>query len=41
MIAERAGVNKQLLYYYFGSKDGLYRSALESVYAEIPISSAA
>lgn len=35
MIAERAGVNKQLLYYYFGSKDGLYRSALESVYAEI------
>ncbi len=34
-IAERAGVNKQLLYYYFGNKDALYRAALESVYAEI------
>ncbi|MBU1360753.1 MAG: TetR family transcriptional regulator [Gammaproteobacteria bacterium] len=34
-IAERAGVNKQLLYYYFGSKDQLYRAALEDVYAEI------
>ena len=34
-IAERAGVNKQLIYYYFGSKNELYRAALESVYAEI------
>jgi TetR/AcrR family transcriptional regulator len=34
-IAERAGVNTQLLYYYFGSKDDLYRAALEQVYAEI------
>lgn len=34
-IAEHAGVNKQLLYYYFGSKDDLYRAALEAVYAEI------
>ena len=34
-IAERAGVNKQLLYYYFGAKDDLYRAALEAVYAEI------
>ncbi|HET6599395.1 MAG TPA: TetR/AcrR family transcriptional regulator [Burkholderiaceae bacterium] len=34
-IASRAGVNKQLIYYYFGSKDDLYRAALESVYAEI------
>ncbi|MEO7853084.1 MAG: TetR/AcrR family transcriptional regulator [Rubrivivax sp.] len=34
-IAARAGVNKQLLYYYFGSKDQLYRTALEHVYAEI------
>jgi TetR/AcrR family transcriptional regulator len=34
-IADRAGVNKQLLYYYFGSKDHLYRTALEVVYAEI------
>ena len=34
-IASRAGVNKQLIYYYFGSKIDLYRAALESVYAEI------
>ena len=34
-IAARAGVNKQLLYYYFGSKDDVYRAALESVYADI------
>lgn len=34
-IAARAGVNKQLLYYYFGSKDDLYRAALEAVYVEI------
>ncbi len=35
VIAERAGVNKQLIYYYFGSKDDLYRTALETVYTEI------
>lgn len=34
-IAQRAGANKQLVYYYFGSKDGLYKSALEATYAEI------
>jgi TetR/AcrR family transcriptional regulator len=34
-IAERAGANKQLIYYYFGSKEDLYRAALEAVYAEI------
>ena len=34
-IAQRAGVNKQLIYYYFGSKDDLYRHALETVYTEI------
>lgn len=34
-IAARAGVNKQLIYYYYGSKEDLYRTALEAVYAEI------
>ncbi len=34
-IAASAGVNKQLVYHYFGSKQGLYLAALESVYAEI------
>lgn len=28
-IAARAGVNKQLIYYYFGSKRGLYQSVVE------------
>lgn len=35
VIAARAGVNKQLIYYYFGSKDDLYCAALEAVYTEI------
>lgn len=34
-IARRAGINKQLLYHYFGSKDGLYTAVLEEVYHEI------
>ncbi|MDW5441105.1 TetR family transcriptional regulator [Polaromonas sp. SM01] len=34
-IAVSAGVNKQLVYHYFDSKQGLYLVALESVYAEI------
>ncbi len=29
-IAQQAGVNKQLIFYYFGSKAGLFRSVLES-----------
>ena len=33
-IAERAGVNKQLISYYFGGKDGLYDAILERWYAE-------
>lgn len=34
-IARRAKVNKQLVYHYFGSKDGLYTAVLEEVYREI------
>ncbi|WP_026759042.1 TetR/AcrR family transcriptional regulator [Sediminimonas qiaohouensis] len=34
-IAQRAGVNKQLVYHYFGSKDALYSAVLEKVYTEI------
>lgn len=31
-IAHRACINKQALYYHFGSKEGLFREALESEY---------
>ncbi len=34
-IAERADVNKRLIYYYFGSKDDLFLAVLEGVYADI------
>jgi AcrR family transcriptional regulator len=34
-VAERAGANRRMIYYYFGSKDGLYLAALESVYAQL------
>lgn len=34
-IAAAAGVNKQLVYHYYGSKQGLYLAALESVYLQI------
>jgi TetR/AcrR family transcriptional regulator len=30
VIARRARANKQLLYHYFGGKDGLYLAVLES-----------
>lgn len=34
-IAERAGTNKRLLYYYYGNKDDLFLAVLERVYADI------
>lgn len=34
-IARRAGLNKQLVYHYFGNKEGLYTAVLEQVYGEI------
>lgn len=34
-IAEQAGVNKRLIYYYFGNKDDLFRAVLERSYADI------
>jgi AcrR family transcriptional regulator len=34
-IARRAGVNKRMIYHYFGGKEGLYLAALEATYKEI------
>ncbi|MDA7416072.1 TetR/AcrR family transcriptional regulator [Xenophilus arseniciresistens] len=34
-IAERAQVNKRLIYYYFNSKDDLFLAVLEQAYADI------
>ena len=34
-IAERAGINKRLIYYYFGSKDDLFLAVLEDTYLHI------
>jgi AcrR family transcriptional regulator len=34
-IAARAGANKRMLYYYFGSKEALFLAALEAAYARI------
>ena len=34
-IAERAGVNKKLIYYYFDGKDELFLAVLEQTYAQI------
>ncbi len=34
-IAERAGLNKRLIYYYFNSKDDLFLAVLEGVYTDI------
>ena len=34
-IAERTGVNKKLIYYYFAGKDELFLAVLEQTYADI------
>jgi len=34
-IAARAGVNKQLVYHYFGDKDAMYFAVIEWIYGEI------
>lgn len=34
-IARRTQASKRMIYYYFGDKEGLYRSVLESVYATL------
>jgi AcrR family transcriptional regulator len=34
-IAERTQTTKRMLYYYFGSKEGLYEAVLEKVYGDI------
>ena len=35
VIAERTRTSKQMIYYYFGSKEGLYQAVLEVAYAGI------
>src|SRR5262245_64349844 len=34
-IADRTKINKRMIYYYFGSKEGLYRAVLERSYGHI------
>ncbi len=34
-IAERAGINKKLIYYYFTNKDALFLAVMEQTYADI------
>jgi AcrR family transcriptional regulator len=34
-IAQRARSSERMIYYYFGSKEGLFRAALESVYGAL------
>ena len=41
LIAKRARANKQLIYYYFGSKEELYIAVLEEAYSRLRTSEAA
>src|SRR3954469_15215200 len=34
-IAERAGLNKRLIYYYFADKEALFQAVLEQAYRDI------
>ena len=34
-ISDRAGANRRMAYYYFGSKEGLYLAALETSYLQL------
>ncbi|MEX0591622.1 MAG: TetR/AcrR family transcriptional regulator [Xanthobacteraceae bacterium] len=34
-IARRSGINKRMIYHYFGDKEGLYLAALEAAYTSI------
>lgn len=38
-IAEAAGVNKRMIYYYFTDKDGLFVATLEMIYGELSAAS--
>ena len=40
-IAERTQINKRMIYYYFDSKEGLYRAVLERSYGHIRMSESA
>ena len=40
-IADRTKINKRMIYYYFGSKEGLYRAVLERSYGHIRMSESA
>ncbi len=35
VIARRAGINKRMLYHYYGDKDALYLAVLEDAYRSI------
>jgi AcrR family transcriptional regulator len=40
-IADRTKINKRMIYYYFSSKEGLYRAVLERCYGHIRMSESA